>query len=153
MTDPRCQQYLEDPEANAAHLEECDACRALEASLETPPESDVEAVALPSALDVDQLPVAPWEGAANRPWGLILSLASGIFVLAFVLCVAAGTSMTRAVTSSAGTFDMLRDLVRLTGDAAPHAPKVWQLGVLLLFFAVNGLLVLLLRRPTRGIDA
>lgn len=149
MTDERCLQYLEDPEANAAHLEECEACRALESSLVASP----EAGSSPAALDADQLPVAPWEGAANRPWGLILSLASGIFVLAFVLCFAAGTSMTKAVTSSAGTFDMLRDLVRLTGDAAPHAPKVWQLGVLVLFFAVNGLLVLLLRRPTRGIDA
>lgn len=148
MTDERCQQYLEDPEANVAHLEECEACRALEASLETGAEGS-----LPSVLDVDQLPVAPWEGASHRPWGLILSLASGVFVLAFVLCFAAGTSMTRAVTSSAGTFDMLRDLIRLTGDAAPHAPKIWQLGVLILFFAVNGLLVLLLRRPTRGIDA
>jgi hypothetical protein len=150
MTDDRCQRYLEEPEANAAHLAECEACRALTATLE---ESGAQASSPLIQLDVNALPVAPWEGASHRPWGLIVSLASGVFVLAFVVCVAAGTSITKAVTSSAGTFDMLRDLVRLTGDAAPHAPVGWRVFAILLFFAVNGLLVLLLRRSPRGMDA
>lgn len=146
MTDDRCQRYLEEPEANAAHLAECEACRALAATLDVPETGTLK-------LDVNALPVAPWEGASHRPWGLILSLVSGIFVLAFVVCVAAGTSITNVVTSSAGTFDMLRDLVRLTGDAAPHAPVGWRIFAILLFFAANGLLVLLLRRSPRGMDA
>lgn len=151
MTDDRCQRYLEEPEANAAHLAECEACRALAATLD---ESGGQAPSpVHVSLDVNALPVAPWEGASHRPWGLIVSLVSGIFVLAFVVCIAAGTSITNVVTSSAGTFDMLRDLVRLTGDAAPHAPVGWRIFAILLFFAVNGLLVLLLRRSPRGMDA
>lgn len=148
MTDDRCQQYLEEPEANAAHLAECEACRALAATLE-----EGQAGLPVLHVDVNALPVAPWEGASHRPWGLVVSLVSGIFVLAFVVCVAAGTSITTAVTSSAGTLDMLRDLVRLTGDAAPHAPVGWRIFAILLFFAVNGLLVVLLRRSPRGMDA
>jgi hypothetical protein len=150
MTDEHCQRYLEDPEANAAHLAECDACRALAATLDVPA---VESGTPPVTLDLDALPLAPWEGASHRPWGLILSLASGVFLLAVMVCFAAGTSITRVVTSSTGTFDMLRDLVRLTGDAAPHAPVGWRIAAILLFFGVNGLLVLLLRRAPKGIDA
>jgi hypothetical protein len=147
MTDERCQRYLEEPEANAAHLAECDSCRMLAATL------DDKSVDLPASVDVNALPLAGWEGASHRSWPLILSLASGIFVLALMLCFAAGTSITKAVSSSTSTFDMIRDLIRMTGDAAPHAPATWQIVVGILFFAVNGLLVLLLRRAPRGIDA
>ncbi len=148
MTDERCQRYLEDPEANAAHPGECEACRMLASTL-----NDTTSVDLPAEVDVNALPLAAWEGAGHRPWPLVLSLASGILVLALMLCFAAGTSIARAVSSSAGSFDMIRDLIRMTGDAAPHAPAAWQIGVGILFFVVNGLLVLLLRRPPRGIDA
>ncbi len=147
MTDERCQPYLEDPEANAAHPAECEACRMLASTL------DDRSVDVSAEVDVNALPLAAWEGAGHRPWPLVLSLASGILVLALMLCFAAGTSIARAVSSSAGSFDMIRDLIRMTGDAAPHAPAAWQIGVGILFFVVNGLLVLLLRRPPRGIDA
>jgi hypothetical protein len=147
MTDERCQRYLEDPEGNAAHPAECEACCLLTATL------DDTSVNLPAEVDVNTLPLAAWEGAAHRPWPLVLSLAGGVLVLALMLCFAAGTSITRAVSSSASSFDMIRDLIRMTGDAAPHAPAAWQIGVGILFFVVNGLLVLLLRRPPRGIDA
>ena len=150
MTDEHCQRYLEDPEANAAHLAECEACRALAATLEVPA---VEADTPPVTLDLNALPLAPWEGASHRPWALIVSLAGGVFLLTVVVCVAAGTSITKAVTSSTGTFDMLRDIIRMTGNAAPHAPVGWRIAAILLFFGINGVLVLLLRRPPRGIDA
>jgi hypothetical protein len=153
MTDDRCQQYLEDPEAHAAHLEECESCRTLAATLDDSEDAAVESSLPPLTLDVNSLPLAGWEGASHRPWPLVVSLAAGILGLALFFCFAAGTSITKAVTSSSGTFDMLRDLVRMTGDAAPHAPKAWQIGVIILFFAVNGLLLLLLRRAPRGIDA
>jgi hypothetical protein len=151
MTDEHCQRYLEDPEANAAHLAECEACRALAATLEAP--AALEPDMPPVVLDLNALPLAPWEGASHRPWGLILSLASGVFLLAVVVCFAAGTSITKVVTSSTGMFDMVRDLIRLTGDAAPHAPVGWRIAAILLFFGINGLLVVLLRRSPRGIDA
>ncbi len=151
MTDEHCQRYLEDPEANAAHLADCDACRALAATLDAPPV--VETGTSPVTVDLNALPLAPWEGAAHRPWALIASLAGGVFLLAVAVCMAAGTSITRAVTSSTGTFDLLRDLVRLTGDAAPHAPVGWRIAAILLFFGTNGLLVVLLRRAPRGTDA
>lgn len=147
MTDERCQRYLEEPEANAAHLAECDACRMLAATL------DDNSVDISASVDVDALPLAAWEGASHRPWPLVLSLASGVLILAVMLCFAAGTSIAKAVSSSTGSFDMIRDLIRMTGDAAPHAPAKWQIGVGIAFFAVNGLLVLLLRRAPRGIDA
>jgi hypothetical protein len=76
-----------------------------------------------------------------------------VLVLALAVCFAAGTSVTRAVTSGAGSFEMIRDLVRMTGEAAPHAPAGWQIFVLIAFFVVNALLVVLLRRAPRGIDA
>ena len=147
MTDERCQRYLEEPEANAAHLAECEACRVLAATL------DDKIAGLTAPVDLNALPLAAWEGASHRPWPLILSLSSGILVLALMLCFAAGTSITKAVSSSTGSLDMIRDLIRMTGDAAPHAPATWQIVVGILFFVVNGLLVLLLRRAPRGIDA
>jgi hypothetical protein len=145
MTDQRCQRYLEDPEAHAAHLEECADCRALidslDADLPVPP------------LAVGDLPLAPWEGAAHRSWGLVLSLTLLVLAAAVGLWFAAGTSVSHEVESSVGSFDMLRSLVRMTGDAAQHAPTGWQIAVLLGFLVVNGLLIALLRRAPRGIDA
>jgi predicted anti-sigma-YlaC factor YlaD len=152
MTDERCQQYLEDPEANAAHLAECDSCRMLADTLNEG-RIDLAATVEPTALDPNALPLAPWEGASYRPWTLVLLLTGGTLALALIFCFAAGTSITKAVSSSAGSFDMIRDLVRMTGDAAPHAPTAWHIGIGVLFFVVNGLLVLLLRRAPRGIDA
>src|SRR5258708_12315490 len=116
MTDERCQRYLEDPEGNAAHPAECDACRLLASTL------DDTSVDLPAEVDVNALPLAAWEGAGHRPWPLVLSLAAGVFVLALMLCFAAGTSITRAVSSSAASFDIIRDLIRMPCDPAPHAP-------------------------------
>jgi hypothetical protein len=165
MTDERCQQYLEDPEANAAHLQECLACRTLAATLDPsyPLEEGVPspgqyagqagASVPPLEIDVDALPLALWEGATHRPWPLVVSLVAGVFLLAIAVCFAAGTSITSAVTSGTGSFEMIRDLVRMTGEAAPHAPAGWQVFVLIGFFVVNGLLVILLRRAPRGIDA
>ena len=147
MTDERCQQYLEDPEAHPEHLRECETCRLLAATLDEP------LTTTPAVLDLDALPLAAWEGARHRSWPLVLSLSASVLALALVLCFAAGTSITRAVTSSAGSLDLVRALVRMTGDAAPHAPRGLQLGILLLFILVNALLVVLLRRPPRGIDA
>jgi hypothetical protein len=145
MTDERCQQYLEDPEAHAAHLDECEDCRALIDGLDAD-------VPLP-ALTVEELPLAPWEGAAHRSWGLVLSLALLVLAAAVGLCLAAGKSVSNAVESSVGSFDMLRSVVRLAGDGAQHAPAGWQIAVLAGFVVVNVLLIALLRRAPRGIDA
>jgi hypothetical protein len=147
MTDQRCERYLEDPEANAAHLQECEACRTLAKTLDEP------AAAAPAVLDVDALPLAPWEGATHRSWPLVLSLGLAVLLLALILCFAAGTSITNAVTSSVGSFDMLRALVRMAGDAVWKLPKGLQVVVLIAFVAVNALLYALLRRAPRGIDA
>ena len=53
MTNDECQRYLEDPEANAAHLQTCAECRAVSAALAE--KSDVE----PASIDVNALPLAP----------------------------------------------------------------------------------------------
>ena len=84
MTDERCQQYLEDPEANAAHLSECDACGLLAVTLAESVPAD-----LSSEVDADKLPLAPWEGASHRPWPLVLSLAIGVVVVTIPGCAPA----------------------------------------------------------------
>ena len=58
-----CQRALEDPEANAEHLRECAECRAVFDALGV----EVDAKPLP----VGEMPLASWEGASHRPWGLI----------------------------------------------------------------------------------
>ena len=70
MTDQACQQYLEDPEANAAHLRTCAKCNAEAIALAE--KADVE----PPPLDLNALPLAPWEGSQYRAWPLVLGTAA-----------------------------------------------------------------------------
>src|SRR5439155_18167871 len=74
-----CQRYLEDPERNGAHLRECAECRAVFDAL------GLEVDARPIA--VDDLPMASWEGAAHRPWALVVAGAVAVAALAIVLFI------------------------------------------------------------------
>lgn len=140
-----CEDYLEDPEANAAHLASCAACRAIDEELSVPV---VEAPARPIALDA--LPLAPWEGASHRTWPLVAAGVVAMLILATVLFVAAGVSsiggVANAMVSEVPPVEGLLKFFMHTGTAL-GAPIV-----AVLFIAINTILFLLLRRAPKGFD-
>jgi len=147
MTQEACQQYLEDPEANAAHLETCAECRAVNAGLLE--KSDVE----PPAVNVDSLPLAPWEGASQRSWPFVLTGAVIVIGIALALCDAAGMSPLHVAEGSLASMDATRGLLNHAASSLRQASIGAQVAFGAAFVIVNALLVLLLRRAPRGIDA
>jgi hypothetical protein len=145
-----CEDYFEDPEKNAAHLETCSLCRALDGD-----DTDVIEVQ-PRPLSVDALPVATWEGASHRTWPLVAVGVVAVLVLAIALFIAAGTPPLRgiahALTSGLTTFEAAAKFVQLFGNGLHSAPTVVHVTIALLFVFINSLLFLLLRRAPRGID-
>ena len=135
-----CEEYLNDPEANAAHLESCDVCRAIEEDLGD------EIAIQPRPLNVDALPLAPWEGASHRTWPLVAAGLVATLTLLIVLSAAAGISPVDAVSSSLPSLQALLTFLQLTGRAI-GAPLV-----AVLFVVINTLLFVLLRRSPKGVD-
>ncbi|HUR83242.1 MAG TPA: hypothetical protein VM733_20965 [Thermoanaerobaculia bacterium] len=134
-----CDEYLIDPEANAAHLETCEVCRVLE--------SDDLAVSVePRAMNLDALPLAPWEGASHRTWPLVGAGVVASVTLLIVLSAAAGVSPIAAVTSSLPPIDALMAFLQLTGRAV-GGPVI-----AVLFVVINTILFFLLRRAPKGAD-
>jgi hypothetical protein len=148
-----CEDYFEDPEKNAAHLETCELCRALE----NDDALDIEPRPLSlRPLDVDALPLATWEGAAHRTWPLVTVGAMSVLVLAVALFLAAGTpplrGIARAVTSGVTSFEAATKFFQLFGTGLHSAPALVHVIIAVLFVFINTLLFLLLRRAPRGID-
>jgi hypothetical protein len=144
-----CEDYFEDPVKNAAHLESCTLCRALD--------SDDDAVVMEHRpLSVDALPLATWEGASHRTWPLVAAGLVSILVLAVALFLAAGTPPLRgiahAVTSSFTSFEAASRFVQLLGSGLHSAPMLVHVTIAVLFVFINTLLFFLLRRAPRGID-
>ena len=135
-----CEEYLQDPDANAAHLQSCSNCRALEEELGL--HVDVQH----RPLSVDALPVASWEGASHRTWPLVGAGVVAALTLAIVLSAYAGISPITVVTSSMPSLQAMLTFLQLTGRAI-GAPLV-----ALLFIAINTILFLLLRRAPKGVD-
>ena len=139
-----CEEYLQDPEAHTEHVVSCDACRALGEEL------DVAIEVQHRPLNLDALPLAPWEGASHRTWPLVAAGLGSVLILAVVLCYAAGVaSLSGFAAAMMSAIPPVQPLVRVlqhTGRAI-GAPIV-----VLLFLAINTLLFLLLRRAPRGID-
>lgn len=147
MTDEGCQRYLEDPEGNAAHLQRCAECRAMSAALAA--KADVE---LP-AIAAEALPLAPWEGASYRPWPLVLGGTAVVVAIALALAAVAGMSPRHVAESSLASMDTIRGLLRNAAESVRAASLGWQVVFGVAFVVFNGLLVILLRRAPRGIDA
>ena len=145
-----CEEYLEDPEQHAAHLESCPVCRELIAELD----SEVEVNARPIAIDA--LPLAPWEGASHRTWPLVAAGIAAITMLAVALFIAAGTpplrGIARAFASSFTSFEAASKFFQLFGTGLHSAPAVVHVTIGVLFVAINSLLFILLRRAPKGID-
>lgn len=144
-----CEDYLEDPEKNAAHLETCTLCRALDENVGT---LDIK----PRPLSLDALPMATWEGASHRTWPLVAVGTVSMLVLAIALFLAAGTpplrGIARAVTSSVTSFEAATKFFQLFGSGLHSAPTLVHVTIAVLFVFINTLLFLLLRRAPRGID-
>ncbi|HEX2062551.1 MAG TPA: hypothetical protein VHK90_17560 [Thermoanaerobaculia bacterium] len=145
-----CEDYFEDPEKNAAHLETCELCRSMHEELDT--EIDVR----PRPLNVDALPLAAWEGAAHRTWPLVAAGLAAVLILAVALFLAAGTPPLRgiagAVTSSLTSFEAASKFFQLLGGGLHSAPTMVHITIAVLFVVINTILFLLLRRAPRGID-
>jgi hypothetical protein len=135
-----CQRYAEDPEANAAHLRDCLACRQMYALLDGAVDSQ--------PVRVEALPMAAWEGAGYRSWALVIGGSFALLAIAFVLCAAAGISLVAAITAGS-RFDWRGALAIADNAVRPLGP----IGFGAIFIVVNTVLVLLLRRAPRGIDA
>lgn len=135
-----CDEYLQDPDANAAHLESCRSCRALEEDLALP----IEIRHRP--LHVDALPLASWEAASHRTWPLVGAGIVAALTLAVVLLAYAGISPLTVVTSSMPSLQAVLTFLKLTGRAI-GGPVV-----AVLFVAINTILFFLLRRAPRGVD-
>jgi hypothetical protein len=135
-----CQRYAEDPEGNAAHLSECRTCSDMYALLDARVDSQ--------PVRLEALPLAAWEGARYRSWPLVIGGALALAAIALGLCAAAGISPLAALETGA-RFDWRGLLQMATQAVRPLGP----IGFSALFVAVNTVLVLLLRRAPRGIDA
>lgn len=135
-----CDEYLQDPDSNAAHLASCAECRALEEDLAMP----VEIRHRP--LNVEALPMASWEGASHRTWPLVGAGLVSALTLAIVLSAYAGISPVTVATSQMPSLEALLTFLQLTGRAI-GGPLV-----AVLFVAINTILFLLLRRAPKGVD-
>lgn len=135
-----CEEYLQDPDANAAHLETCAECRAFEEELAPPVEIEHR------PLRVDALPMASWEGASHRTWPLVGAGLVAALTLAIVLSAYAGISPMTVMTSQMPSIEALLTFLQLTGRAI-GGPLV-----AVLFVAINTILYLLLRRAPKGVD-
>ncbi|HVG22598.1 MAG TPA: hypothetical protein VND45_00455 [Thermoanaerobaculia bacterium] len=135
-----CEDYLNDPEANAAHLESCEVCRALESDVD-----EMETIE-PRPMNVDALPLAPWEGASHRTWPLVMAGLVATLTLLIVLSAAAGISPVAAVTANLPSLQVLLTFLQLVGRAVGGGV------VAVLFVVINTLLFLLLRRAPKGVD-
>jgi hypothetical protein len=147
MTDQACENYLEDPEANAAHLRTCAKCNAEAIALAE--QADVA----PPSIDLDALPLAPWEGASHRAWPLVLGTAAVVAIVALALLDAAGMSPLHVAEGSLTSMEVLRTQLNRAATSLRSASLGAQVAFGVAFLIVNGLLIALLRRAPRGIDA
>jgi hypothetical protein len=147
MTDQGCEKYLEDPEANAAHLRMCAKCNAEAIALAE--KADVAS----ASIDLNALPLAPWEGSSHRAWPLVLGTAAVVAIVALALLDAAGMSPLHVVEGSLASVGVARTLLTRANEWLSAASTSWQIAFGAAFIIFNGLLIALLRRAPRGIDA
>jgi hypothetical protein len=147
MNEDACQPYLEDPEANAAHLRTCAKCNAEAIALAE--KTDVE----PPPIDLNALPLAAWEGSQHRAWPLVLGTAAVVAIVALALLDAAGMSPLHVVEGSLTSMEAIRTQLNRAATSLRAASLGAQVAFAVAFLVVNGLLIALLRRAPRGMDA
>ncbi|MGH9459551.1 MAG: hypothetical protein ACRD2J_18090 [Thermoanaerobaculia bacterium] len=103
-----------------------------------------------------RLPVAPWEGAAYRAWGVVLIAVLAVAGLAAVLFAVVGISPLDGVRAAArlGLWSRaaMSSLSSSFGTMVHAAPRGMQLAVGIGFLVVNAVLIAMLRRGPRGYD-
>jgi len=158
MTRSECDAFLEDPEAHAGHAETCDSCGALRKDLDR-----IDAVlgdgkidpAPAGGLAVKAPPLAPWEGANDRAWALVILSGAVLLSGAAAFFMLSGITPLRGFAEAVSQVMFPRVNVVSLGTAwartLQRAPAGIHLILGLCFVAVNLLFVLLLRRQPKGI--
>lgn len=152
---------MEDPELEHEHTLECDECAAL---LEEPDALDerlaelrVETQGSMADRLAADIPVAPWEGARHKSWGLVIAGAIAILGLAAAAFTLIGISPAEGIPDVVrGSFTSQVGWVRLfrvAPELLREAPLQFHVFLFISFISVNFLLYLLLRREPRGTDA
>jgi hypothetical protein len=156
MNKTPCELYAEDPAAHEGHLRDCAHCQTLARELET---LDRELASIPFDanihVDVESLPLAPWEGARYRSWPLVLAGAVTVLLLAMAGFLMSGVPPLQGMrnlvphTSELGvTFGFL-DHIATFLQRLPMKAHIW-IGAS--FVVVNAIFLLLLRRAPKGVD-
>lgn len=156
-----CERWRENPEQWPDHPGECASCRKTVSELDRVDRAIAEAAVAPRAplasRLVESLPVAPWEGASYRPWGLISAIGALLVLLLSISFASAGISPVRGflgtLTDAWIPLPALLDVTRSLSNILSSAPGGFHWFIGICFVAVNVLFVILLRRPPRGYDA
>lgn len=156
-----CRRYMDDPEANRAHLSSCADCRAFTAEVDQFDERIAAAASVPSrSLDpsfADKLPLAPWEGAQHRSWSVVWIGMVVVVILTILAFASGGMSPVRGfVTVIRQTLTSQMSwlaLVRVLPELLQHAPMPFHLLVAAAFIGINLLLYVLMRKAPKGYDA
>ena len=138
---------MEDPEGHAGHLETCAECRAVEAALAA--KTDLKS----TPISLDALPLAPWEGSSHRAWPVVLGASAVVVAIALALCAIADISPLHVAQRSLKSMDAVRGLLQNASESLRAASLGAQVAFGVAFIVVNALLVILLRRAPKGIDA
>jgi hypothetical protein len=157
MNKTPCELYAEDPAAHEAHLRECADCQTLARELEL---LDRELASAPFEgelhVDIEHLPLAPWEGAKYRSWPLVLAGALTVLLLAVAGFLASGVPPLQGMrtlvphSSELGvTFGFLEHVATFL----QHLPMKAHIWIGVSFVVINAIFLLLLRRAPKGVDA
>lgn len=158
MTQLECQAFREDPETHAGHAETCDSCGAWRKDLDR-----IDAVlgsegpgSMPAGgLTAASLPLAPWEGANDRVWAVVVLSGALLLSGAVVFFSLSGISPLRGLTEAVSQTVVPRVNILSLGTAwartLQRAPAGIHLILGICFIAVNVLFVFLLRRQPKGI--
>lgn len=156
MTDQRCEKYFDDPDLFAEHAESCETCRERLAELDRVDGAFGEAsVAEPSiARQFGELPVAPWEAAQHRSWGIAIGAAAVLIIFAAVGFVAAGipplTGFEAAFRAALAPGFNPVALVTSVAALVRKAPVSFHITIAIAFVVVNAIFFALLKRAPRG---
>lgn len=155
MNSESCQTFLNDPENHTEHVRSCPRCAALMSGLE-PGALQEPSGSLIRTFAPESLPIAEWEGAAHRNWPLVFLTGLAIVAAAAIGFMAAGISPVAGVSQSIQAMIPTTLSLRLAqhfGNSLHRAPMSFHVMVLFSFVTVNLLLVLLLKRSPKGVDA
>jgi len=149
-----CERFRANPAGDPEHFEQCESCqRALDAL----DRELAEAARIPTRPVAIALPLAPWEGASDRPWPLVAAFSLGVLALAAMLFMASGVSplagFLSAIQGSVFPRVGLLDAGVIFSKVLEQAPARVHAAVGVAFIAANFVLYRLLRRPARGYDA